>query len=291
MHLFFVIKEGFSNIWRAKLPAAVTVVVGFFALVLLGLFATVTLSFFDIIDEVRSRVELEVFFPEPPTDDETIALAEKIGKVQGVRETVYISKKSAAAIFQQEFGKNIVDIIGVNPLPRSVKVRLQPEYAGEDSLRAIVSTIRALGPSVDIRYNRMFLQQLEKNANLFTVLTAGTGVLIAVATIVLVGYTIRLAIYSKQAKIKTMRLVGAANWFITAPFLIEGGVQGILAGGLAALAIYLMSDQLLLRYEPAMYAVLSPSTFLVYPVLVGLGFFLGIFGSTVAVRKYLRKAG
>lgn len=291
MHLFFVIKEGFSNIWRAKLPAAVTVVVGFFALVLLGLFATVTLSFFDIIDEVRSRVELEVFFPEPPTDDETIALAEKIGKVQGVRETVYISKKSAAAIFQQEFGKNIVDIIGTNPLPRSVKVRLQPEYAGEDSLRAIVSTIRALGPSVDIRYNRMFLQQLEKNANLFTVLTAGTGVLIAVATIVLVGYTIRLAIYSKQAKIKTMRLVGAANWFITAPFLIEGGVQGILAGGLAALAIYLMSDQLLLRYEPAMYAVLSPSTFLVYPVLVGLGFFLGIFGSTVAVRKYLRKAG
>ncbi|MCG8375843.1 MAG: ABC transporter permease, partial [Chlorobiales bacterium] len=153
-----------------------------------------------------------------------------------------------------------------------------------------VASVRAFDPAFDIRYNKVFLQQLEDNARLFTVLTAGTGVLIAIATVVLVGYTIRLAIYSRQQKIKTMRLVGAANWFISAPYVIEGGIQGILAGSFAALAIYLLSDQLLLRYEPGIYAVLHPSTFLVYPVLVGLGFFLGIFGSIVSVRKYLRKA-
>lgn len=290
MNLFFVIKEGFSGIWRAKLPAAVTVVVGFFALVLLGLFATISLSFFDIIDEVRGRVELEVFFPEASSDEEVATWNDRIKELKGVREVSYISKDGAAAIFRQEFGRDIVEILGLNPLPRSAKVLVQPGYAGPDSLQVIVASIRAFDPAFDIRYNKVFLQQLEDNARLFTVLTAGTGVLIAIATVVLVGYTIRLAIYSRQQKIKTMRLVGAANWFISAPYVIEGGIQGILAGSFAALAIYLLSDQLLLRYEPGIYAVLHPSTFFVYPVLVGLGFFLGIFGSIVSVRKYLRKA-
>ena len=290
MNLFFVVKEGFSGIWRAKLPAAVTVVVGFFALVLLGLFATVSLSFFDIIDEVRGRVELEVFFPELSSDESVTALNGKIKKLDGVRDVTYISKDSAAVIFRQEFGKDVVEILGLNPLPRSAKVQVQPRYAGPDSLQGIVTSIKEFDPALDIRYNKVFLQQLEDNARLFTVLTAGTGILIAIATVVLVGYTIRLAIYSRQQKIKTMRLVGAANWFISAPYVIEGGIQGILAGSFAAFAIYLLSEQLLFRYEPGIYAVLNPSTYLVYPVLVGLGFLLGIFGSTVAVRKYLRKA-
>ena len=290
MNLFFVVKEGFSGIWRAKLPAAVTVVVGFFALVLLGLFATVSLSFFDIIDEVRGRVELEVFFPELSSDESVAALNGRIKKLDGVRDVTYISKDSAAVIFRQEFGKDVVEILGLNPLPRSAKVQVQPRYAGPDSLQGIVTSIKEFDPALDIRYNKVFLQQLEDNARLFTVLTAGTGILIAIATVVLVGYTIRLAIYSRQQKIKTMRLVGAANWFISAPYVIEGGIQGILAGSFAAFAIYLLSEQLLFRYEPGIYAVLNPSTYLVYPVLVGLGFLLGIFGSTVAVRKYLRKA-
>ena len=290
MNLFFVIREGFSGIWRAKLPAAVTVVVGFFALVLLGLFATVSLSFFDIIDEVRSRVELEVFFPDSATDEEAGILANSVESLNGVKSVTTISKDSAAIIFNREFGRDIVDILGINPLPLSAKVHVFPRYAEPDSLQGIVASIHALDPALDIRYNKAFLRQLEDNARLFTVLTAATGVLIAIATIVLVGYTIRLAIYSRQQKIKTMRLVGAANWFISAPYVIEGGIQGLLAGGLAILAIYLLSEQILSRYEPGIYEVLHPSTFLVYPVLVGLGFFLGIFGSTLSVRKYLRKA-
>ncbi|ASQ89976.1 cell division protein FtsX [Prosthecochloris sp. GSB1] len=290
MNFFFLVKEGFSGIWRAKLPAAVTVVVGFFSLVLLGLFATVSLSFMDIIEEVRGRVELEVFFPETVSDEGVHAILGDMENIAGVRQVTYISRDSAAVIFKQEFGRDIVDILGINPLPRSAKVAVQPAYVVPDSLRPMAASIGTFDPALDIRYNRMFLKQLEENARLFTVLTAGTGILIAVATIVLVGYTIRLAIYSRQQKIKTMRLVGAANWFISAPYIIEGGLQGLLAGGFAVLGIYLISEQLLYRYEPGIYEVLHPSTYLVYPVLVALGFFLGVFGSTISVRKYLRKA-
>jgi cell division transport system permease protein len=125
---------------------------------------------------------------------------------------------------------------------------------------------------------------------LFTLLTGGIGILISLATIVLIGYTIRLAMYSRKEKIRTMRLVGATAWLIGTPYVIEGALQGLLSGALAAGAIYLLFDQLLIRYEPGIYQVLQPSALLIYPSTVLLGLALGILGSALSVSKYLRAA-
>ena len=152
----------------------------------------------------------------------------------------------------------------------------------------MVPKIRDLLPDVDIRYNQAFLGQIEQNARLFTILTGGIGVLISAGTVVLIGYTIRLAMYSRQEKIRTMRLVGATGWFIGAPYIIEGALQGLLSGLLAAGAVSLMFDQLLFTYEPAVYKVLQPSALIIYPSVVALGLLLGIFGSALSVSKYLR---
>jgi len=87
-----------------------------------------------------------------------------------------------------------------------------------------------------------------------------------------------------------MRLVGATAWFIGAPYVIEGALQGLLAGLLAAGAVWLVFEQLLFTSEPAIYRILQPSTLVIYPALVLLGLVLGIFGSTLSVGKYLRVA-
>jgi cell division transport system permease protein len=289
MSLLYVVKEGFSSIGRARLPAAITVTVSFFALVLLGLFSTVSLSFFDVIQELRSRVELEVFVGESMTDSQVIDASQQIKKLRGVREASYVSKDEAAKIFNHDFGEDIVRILGSNPLPRSVRLKFLPEYATPDSVEVLLPAIRTIVPGADIRYNQAFLGQIEQNARLFTLLTGGIGVMISIATIVLIGYTIRLAMYSRQEKIRTMRLVGATGWFISAPYIIEGALQGLIAGALAAGAVYLLFDQLLLTYEPGIYKVLQPSALLIYPSTVVLGLVLGIFGSALSVGKYLRK--
>ncbi|WP_076792267.1 ABC transporter permease [Chlorobium sp. KB01] len=288
MSLLFVVKEGFSSIGRAKLPAAITVTVSFFALVLLGLFSTVSLSFFDVIQELRSRVELEVFLGESMSDSLATRSAEQIRVLKGVREATFVSKADAAKSFNRDFGEDIVKILGSNPLPRSVRVKFQPEYATPDSVEQLVPAIRNVAPDADIRYNQAFIGQIEQNARLFTLLTGGIGVLISVATVVLIGYTIRLAMYSRQEKIRTMRLVGATGWFIGAPYIIEGALQGLIAGILAAGAVYLLFDQLLFSYEPGIYKVLQPSALLIYPSTVLLGLVLGVFGSALSVGKYLR---
>ncbi len=288
MSLFYVVKEGFSSIGRAKLPAAITVTISFLALVLLGLFGTVSLSFFDVIQELRSRVELEVFLGESMTDSQAIGAAQQIKGLRGVRDAVYVSRDDAARTFMHDFGEDIVKILGSNPLPRSIRLKFLPDYARPESIERIVPKIRAIVPDVDVRYNQAFLGQIEQNARLFTLLTGGIGVLISVGTIVLIGYTIRLAMYSRQEKIRTMRLVGATGWFISAPYIIEGAIQGLLSGLLAAGAVYLMFDQLLFMYEPEVYKVLQPSALIIYPSMVVLGLLLGIFGSALSVANYLR---
>ncbi len=288
MSFLFVVREGFSSIGRAKLPAAITVTISFFALVLLSLFSTVSLSFLDVIEELRSRVEVEVFLGDSMSDVQVMDATRKIKMVKGVSEVLYVSKDQAAETFAQDFGENIVKILGSNPLPRSVRLKFLPEYARPESIQRIVPEIQAMVPDADIRYNQSFLGEIEQNARLFTLVTGGIGVLISVATIVLIGYTIRLAMYSRQEKIRTMRLVGATGWFIGAPYIIEGALQGLLSGVLAAGALWLLSEQLLFRYEPLLYAVVQPSTLLVYPATVVLGLLLGIFGSALSVGNYLR---
>ena len=288
MSLTFVIREGFSGFGRARLPAAITVTISFFALVLLGLFGTLSLSFYDVIQELRSRVELEVFLGDSMSEPRAMEAAGDIKRLRGVREAFYVSKDEAARRFNQDFGENVVTILGSNPLPRSVRVKFQPDYARPESVERLVPEIRRIIPGVDIRYNQAALGQIEKNAHLFTLLTGAIGVLISLATLVLIGYTIRLAMYSRQEKIRTMRLVGATGWFIGAPYIIEGALQGLLSGGMAAGAIYLLFEQLLLRYEPVIYQVMQPSTLLIYPATLLLGLLLGLFGSALSVNKYLR---
>ncbi len=290
MSLLFVIKEGFSSIGRAKLPAAITVTISFFALVLLGLFSTVSLSFFDVIQEIRSRVEVEVFLGESLNDAQAIEVVEQLKRLDGVREVDYVSKDQAAQLFTRDFGEDIVKILGSNPLPRSVKLKFFPEYARPENLEQLAPKIRLLTPDVDIRYNQSFLGQIEDNARIFTMVTGGIGLLISIATIVLIGYTIRLAMFSRKEKIKTMRLVGATAWLIGAPYIIEGALQGIIAGALAGGALYLLIHQLLISYEPDLYVIVRSSAMLVYPATVALGLLLGIFGSALSVRKYLRAA-
>jgi cell division transport system permease protein len=288
MSLLFVVKEGFSSIGRAKLPAAITVAISFFALVLLGLFSTASLSFLDVIQEIRSRVELEVFLGESISDSQAMNITSRIKRFEGVREAVYVTRDEAAQTFRHDFGEDIVRILGSNPLPRSIKLKFLPDYASPERLERIVQEIRAIVPDVDIRYNQSFLGQVEQNARLFTLVTGGIGLLISVATIVLIGYTIRLAMYSRKEKIRTMRLVGATGWFIGAPYIIEGALQGLLSGVLAAGALYLLLDQLLFTYEPTLYQVVQSSALLVYPATVTFGLCLGIFGSALSVSKYLR---
>ncbi|KER10281.1 MAG: hypothetical protein HY22_05175 [[Candidatus Thermochlorobacteriaceae] bacterium GBChlB] len=288
MNAAYILKESFSGFQRAKLSSAISVATIAVSLVLLGAFITVTLSAARVLEQIRSRVEVEFFLSDALSKQASENLLRKIKDDPSVASATYISKEAAAKIFQKEFGEKIEEILGTNPLPQSIKASLKPDYATLDSLEQFVRDISDYEGVVEARYNKEFLVNLDSNARLLFSITAGLGVMISLASIALVSNTIRLAIYAKRDIIKTMKLVGATFGFIQLPFLIEGILQGLAGGAIAAALMFALMALLRNSYGD-IYDALELPTLLLYGLLLALGCLLGFFGSFFSARRFINQ--
>lgn len=286
MNVSYILKESFSGFQRAKLSTAVSIFTIAVALVLVGVFLVLAQSATRVLEEIRSRVEVEFFLSESISAADAKALADEIGKNAAVAKASYISKEAAAKIFEREFGEKIEQILGTNPLPQSIKVNLKPEYATLDSLEKFARQTSQYQGVLEARYNRELLTSVDSNARILFLLTAGIGALISLASIALVSNTIRLAIYSKREMIRTMKLVGATYSLIRMPFLLEGIFQGAV-GGVLSMALLALLMLLLSKASPEIYAALEPASLPLYAVLIAAGSALGFLGSLFSVRKFI----
>ncbi len=286
MNLRYILSESVSGFKRAKLASAISIFTISISLVLLGIFATLSLNASRVLSEIRSRVEVEFFLSQSLKEKEAKTLAASLRSEPSVQNAVYISSDSAAQIFKSEFGEDVVAILGTNPLPASIKVKLKSEYATLDSLEPFVSAVKTRSGILEARYNKEFLAGLDRNARILFYITCGIGLLISIAAIALISNTIRLIIMNKQEIIRTMMLVGATSGFIRSPFLIEGALQGFLGGVIAILLLALVNLALYQTY-PDLYEAIALPDYRVYGILAALGLLLGLFGSFLSVRKFL----
>ena len=286
MNLRYILSESVSGFKRAKLASAISIFTISISLVLLGIFATLSLNASRVLSEIRSRVEVEFFLSQSLKEKEAKTLATSLRSEPPVQTAVYISPDSAAQIFKSEFGEDVVAILGTNPLPASIKVKLKSEYATLDSLEPFVSTVKMRNGIVEARYNKEFLAGLDRNARILFYITCAIGLLISIAAIALISNTIRLIIMNKQEMIRTMLLVGATNGFIRSPFLIEGALQGFF-GGTLAIGLLALINLAVYQTYPEIYGAIALPDYRVYGILAALGLLLGLFGSFLSVRKFL----
>jgi cell division transport system permease protein len=138
----------------------------------------------------------------------------------------------------------------------------------------------------DVIYRKQLLEMLDERAMLFLWITLGVGVFITLSSVILVANTIRLAIYAKRKIIQTMKLIGATRTFIRLPFLLEGFLQGLLGGLIAAGIVFVLFNYL------EQWLTVSLSEFVhvqpyYYSIIVGVGCVLGLFGSMISVRRFI----
>lgn len=286
MNLRYILSESVSGFKRAKLASAISIFTISVSLVLLGIFATLSLNASRVLSEIRSRVEVEFFLSQSVKEKDAKTLAASLRAETPVLTAAYISRDSAAQIFKSEFGEDIVAILGTNPLPASIKVRLKSDYATLDSLEKFVADVKTRNGILEARYNKEFLAGLDRNARLLFFIACGVGALISVAAIALISNTIRLIIMNKREIIRTMLLVGATSGFIRAPFLIEGALQGFL-GGVFAIGLLALVNLALYQTYPDIYEAIALPDYRVYGILAALGLVLGLFGSFLSARKFL----
>ncbi len=283
----YAIKEGFSGFTRAKLSTIISIFTVTISLLLLGVFAVMTINASRLIELIRDKVELEAFLQEPLTRQDIADLETRIRSLEGVERMTFISKEDAARIFKEEFGEDIKSVLSFNPLPPSFKISLKEGYRTSAKAQTIVDGISKLKGVDNVVYKKALLELIDQRTATVNNLTLGLGVLVSLSAVFLVSNTIRLAIYAKRRIIRTMELVGATSSFIKLPFLLEGLFQGFLGGIVAACFLYA-----LLEYAASFVSVEFARFIHVQPVfyllVVGTGVILGLLGAMISIARFMK---
>jgi cell division transport system permease protein len=279
-----------SNI-STTIAATMTVLIGMF---LLGLFIALGTWVLSWSDQAKEKLLVEVYFCTPlscsqeATERQINATRVSLLKMPEVRSVRFVSKDDALRIMRKR-QPDLVANISSNPLPASYKVT--PRNAEE--VRTLSSRIREAGlPGVEkVKDGEKVADTvLRVGAVISTVFLIAVVILLAAATL-LIANTIRLSIFARRREIEVMKLVGATNWFVRGPFMIEGLVCG-LAGSAIAVVLLLLGKELALptilgRIEDSGGAE-AIGFFWNAVILIAMGLLLGAAGSGLTLRRFLR---
>jgi len=282
-------REALLSFRRAPLLSALSITTIAFSLFTLGLFGLVAINLREALRGIEERVEI-VAFVFRGTPAETIALAtQDIAAFPEVRSVAYVSEEQALARARSELVefRDAYRDLQVNPLPASIEVRMKEGYRDARTVERVAERLRGFTFVDDVRFGRDWIQRLDQLRNVTGLVGLVIGLAFAAVAVVIIGVTIRLTLLQRAREIAIMRLVGATNWFIRGPFLLEGALKGLL-GGLLSLGLCwagwrLFRDstggplQDLIFFRPDQMLLI-----VVFGVLLGLG------GSLVSVGRHLR---
>lgn len=251
----------------------------------LGIFVVFIFQGWSVVRDLKSRIEMEVFLKDGIGGEIVKSVQTKLQTYEEVESSIFISKEEALKNFQKEteFGEDVVDVLGENPLPASIQLKIKPEFHEEQKVEELQKNIEAITGVDDVIYRYDLLQLVVRYLKILVIITLIIGGILFIASILLISNTIRLSIFNKRESIKIMSLVGATPSFIRRPFVIEGALQGFLGALLAVLGLFVGSKMLTL-FLPG----ISINFVMINYGLLIWGTFLGTIGSWVSIRRYLQ---
>ena len=232
--LLYLISEGFKNVWRHKMTTFTAVFSLFLALYFVGLLAIAGENTKSILQYLRSKYKIEVFFKQDIEYGSAKSISASILKIKGVRSSTVINKDDAVRIFKDQFGEDILAILGYNPLPISAVVNLKRKSDQLLDASPIVNEIKSLDGVEEVRYQGHLIKKIERNyAKIMKYFPFMAMVFILVAVLVIYN-TVKLSIFARKELINSLKLIGATKLFIQMPFIFEGLIDGFMASLIAS---------------------------------------------------------
>ena len=232
--LLYLISEGFKNVWRHKMTTFTAVFSLFLALYFVGLLAIAGENTKSILQYLRSKYKIEVFFKQGIEYRSAKSISASILKIKGVRSSTVINKDDAVRIFKDQFGEDILAILGYNPLPISAVVNLKRKSNQLLDASPIVNEIKILDGVEQVRYQGHLIKKIERTyAKIMKYFPFMAMVFILIAVLVIYN-TVKLSIFARKELINSLKLIGATKLFIQMPFIFEGLIDGFLASLIAS---------------------------------------------------------
>jgi len=294
----YLLGEGIRNVFKNKKSTSASLIIMCFTMLIFGIFFIIGENVNSIMEQVKKSQGIQVFFNVETPDNKMKEIGEQIDNIDGVNTTEFISKENGLNQMKERLKDKAYLLDGLNEnniLPASYVVtltelsestRVQEEIktlVGEDYLKNIVSKDDTITTLLNL-------------ANGIRIVTGVILVFLVIISIFIISNTIKLTVHARRKEISIMKYVGATNNFIRWPFIVEGIVIGLLAGALSILIVGLMYNfisQKFVASEVMAQMNISLESFsdmfnLIAMVYIILGAGIGIVGSTISMRKYLK---
>ena len=295
MRIGFFLREALRSLGRNAMPSFAAMATVLVTMLVLGVFIPIVQATTGTANEVRSRVVVDVYIKDSATAQERAELRSAIQSTANVKSVELISKAEALAQAKKknpEAFKAGAELLGSNPLPASYRVT--PD--DPDKLSQIVQRLNAGGePQLaaidEVRDREEDTDKILSATGLVKGLTAGLAVLLILASIALIANTIRLSVFARRREVEVMKLVGATNWFIRWPFVIEGMIVGFFGGLLAVLLLAIVKTTFVDPLSARFALLAAPDTIdfrLLVVVLMLACIGVSALGSGITLRRFLR---
>lgn len=260
------------------------------SLFILGVFLILVTNMTKMASSLESRVQISAYLHDALTDEGRDEVETMIRDMRSVAKVEYVTKEQALKILQDRLGeqKKILDALGdSNPLPNSFTVTVKSSADVQKTAAAIAD----LYGVEEVKYGQDVAENLFDLTHLIRVFGFFLMLLLTCATIFIISNTIRLTVFARRKEIAIMKYVGATDWFIRWPFILEGIGLGFIGGGISALILRYFYSAMIAKVAStlAFFPMVEQFPFINY-VTIGIilaGIFIGILGSTISLKKFM----
>jgi len=282
--------ESIKNLARNRVMVVASIGTVAASLFILGIFLILALNVNNAAESIGKTLEIKVYLKDEVTTLKRMELERDIKNIKGVTEVVYISKEQALEDLKKKLGENKAIAEGFemdNPLPQSFVIKVEkPELISKVSYE--ISKLDGIEKIYD---GKGIVEKLIKFTNIVRVASYFLMGILAIISAFLISNTIKLAVYARRREISIMKYLGATDWFIKWPFVIEGILLGLLGSVLSILVLFFSYQYLTnnVSLNLLLFNFVSAQSFLSFILqkFILMGALIGGFGSYLAVKRYL----
>ena len=287
----YFIKETYKSIRRNGFMSFASISTVAVSLLVLGMFLMIFLNTNNLAQYLENQVQISVYMQNSATDKELASVKDKLTKMPGVVKVTQVNKQQALERFKKRLGdqEQLLNSLGKeNPFPNSFEVQVD----NPDRIKVLTPQIGQLPKVETAKFGQEVVEHLFQLTKILRLGGIVLVVFLAMATLFIISNTIRLTVFARRKEVIIMKYVGATDWFIRWPFLLEGMTLGFFGAVVAFVLINSIYASLLDRIHAtlAFFPLLPTSPLLLYVdlFLLAAGTGIGALGSYISLRKFLR---
>ena len=293
----YTLKQGVKNIWRNKVFSLASIATMSACIFLFGLFFAIVVNFQNIVKEVEAGVAVTVFFEKKITQEQIDAIGEQIDKRVEVAHKVFVSADEAWEEFGAVYFEGAEDMMkgfeGDNPLANSAHYEI---YMNDISMQStLVTYLESIEGVREVRSSDVAENMFTDFNRLIGYVSAGIILILLSVAVFLISNTVNTGITVRSEEIAIMKLIGATDYFVKAPFIVEGILIGVIGSFIPLILLYFMYQKLIVYVADKFIWLSGMLKFLpidevfstLVPVALILGVGIGFLGSQLTVRKHL----